>query len=164
MRTSATEVCGVWNITSTYYDGCILKSYCDLDADYFGTDVKFKCINGETAKHDGPEHHTKVFDLSTYEYSITVDVPANTDLIIEGKENYLKPGYEWQIMESDCVDQISIGAVILNSKEMRRIFPFRSVPETIIGSKCSINFVFKPPYRKDPDSIRDVKKVYFNLV
>ena len=59
---NSNERCGAWNITETYYDGCILSKYCDEDdVDYEGTKVHFRCPNGEKDDHD--DRWALVFNL-----------------------------------------------------------------------------------------------------
>ena len=103
------ELCASWNKTNTFYDGCILESYCDLEAYYIHADnkVNYTCINGVNAHPLAEEHHTKILDLSVLgtDYEISIDFPSDTDMIIEGHENdWKRQSYGWIIQGTDCVD------------------------------------------------------------
>jgi len=97
----AREKCGVWNKTvhaNSYYNGCILDKYCELDGTFEGTPVKFRCLNGEKSDH-GKDRYAIVFKLSSMYhpmiYTKTFMISGATDILIEGKED--KDGYTWSI-------------------------------------------------------------------
>ena len=90
----AEEKCGVWNITNSWYDGCLLAQYCNLNGTFEGSDVWFRCLNGDQSDH-GRDRYAIIFDLQTmYEpqqYQKSFLVTNATDILIEGTEK--KVGY-----------------------------------------------------------------------
>ena len=45
------------------YNGCILKDYCELTAEYYGQTVQYKCPKDSKAEYGIKYHHTKIIDL-----------------------------------------------------------------------------------------------------
>jgi hypothetical protein len=161
------EKCGAWNITDVYFDGCILKEYCELDSgvEYEGIPVAFRCPNGKTGPDHGHNRFAHLFNLNdlvrSEKYSETIVVHAMEDILIEGEETH-GTIYRWDFGGTDCEDQVIVGAVHKNQITKKREFPFTMVADAKKGSSCAVNFVFKAINKPNPDNpASDVKKIIF---
>lgn len=138
------EKCGAWNVTSHWDSGCILDKYCNLNGTWEGTDVNFQCVNGEQPEDPSRLRFAVIFNLNSMDndqYSHGFHVTNNTDILIEGDERK-GTGYQWMFRGTDCKNQVVVGGVTKNDITKRREFPFKTVPEAVHGTECSVNFAF----------------------
>ena len=68
------------------------------------------------------------------------------------------------IGDTNCVDEVVIGAITHNPTTKTREFPFRAVEHAPVGHTCEVIFNYKRPWEPMPHDINGVKKIIFTIV
>ena len=66
-------------------------------------------------------------------YTKTITVHPGEDVLIEGEETH-GTGYVWGFGNTDCENQVIVGAIHKNQITKKREFPFTMVDEAVRGS------------------------------